>query len=206
MALDQVANTANAAVNLSNPAELNLTGNFTWMGWVMPTTLAAGGTVTQRVFGTGRGGADGWNYGFRGDTVRFTANGIVDQDFPGVTGTNGQWMHLALTVSQDGATPRVLTGYVNGNQVYQQTLGASGIIRPSTSVDYRIAAAGSGGAFEGFNGSIDEVKLYNEVLTVEQIRAAAIPVPEPAALLPLTGVLALSLRRRTRSASASLCV
>jgi hypothetical protein len=191
--LDQ-ANNSLQNVNLSNPPELNLTGNFTWMGWVNPATLAAN-TVTQRVFGTGRGGADGWNFGFRGETVRFTANGIVDQDFPGVTGTNGQWMHLALTVAEDGATPRLLTGYVNGNQVYQQTLGASGIIRPSTSVEYRIGAAGSGGAFEGFNGLMDEVKLYNEVLTVDQIRAAAIPVPEPTAL-PLAAALVGLLRRR----------
>ena len=191
--LDQ-ANSSLQAVSLSNPPDLNLTGNFTWMGWVRPTTLGAN-TVTQRVFGTGRGGADGWNFGFRGQTVRFTANGIVDQDFAGVFGTNDQWMHLALTVAEDGATPRVLTGYVNGEQVYQAPLGASGIIRPSTSAEYRIAAAGSGGAFEGFNGTIDEVKLYNEVLTLDQIRTAAIPIPEPAAL-PLAAALLGLLRRR----------
>src|SRR5688572_24414485 len=78
--LDQ-ANNSLQNVNLSNPSELNLTGNFTWMGWVMPATLAAN-TVTQRVFGTGRGGGDGWNFGFFGETVRFTANGVVDQNFP----------------------------------------------------------------------------------------------------------------------------
>ena len=190
------ANSSAQAVSLGAPSELNLTGNFTWMGWVRPSTLAAN-TVTQRVFGTGRGGADGWNFGFRGQTVRFTANGVVDQDFSGVTGTNDQWMHLALTVAEDGATPRVLTGYVNGEQVYQATLGGAGNIRPSTSAEYRIGAAGSGGAFEGFNGTMDEVKLYNEVLTVDQIRTAAIPVPEPAAF-PLAAALVGLLRRRRR--------
>jgi hypothetical protein len=186
--LDQ-ANNSLQNVNLSNPAELNLTGNFTWMGWVLPQTLGAG---TQRVFGTGRGGGDGWNFGFFGTTVRFTANGVVDQNWPGVFGNNGQWMHLAVAVAEDGATQRAVTGYVNGEQVFQGTLPN---IRPSTSLEYRIGAAGSGGAFEGLTGTIDEVKLYNEVLTLDQIRAAAIPVPEPAAL-PLAVALAGLLRRR----------
>ena len=188
--LDQ-ANNSLQNVNLTNPPELNLTGNFTWMGWVQPQTL---GTGTQRVFGTGRGGGDGWNFGFFGTTVRFTANGVVDQNWPGVFGNNGQWMHLAVTVAEDGATPRAVTGYVNGEQVFQ---GALPNIRPSTSLEYRIAAAGSGGAFEGLTGTIDEVKLYNEVLTLDQIRTAAIPIPEPAAL-PFAVALVGLLRRRRR--------
>ena len=191
--LDQANNTTLQQVSLGAPAELNLTGNFTWMGWVLPQTLGAG---TQRVFGTGRGGQNGWNFGFFNNNVRFTANGVVDQTWTQVSATNGQWMHLAVTVAGDDATPRVVTGYVNGEQVFNGTLGGTGNIRPSLSTDYRIGAAGADG-LERFTGTIDEVKLYNEVLTLDQIRTAAIPVPEPGAVPLALGLLGL-LRRRCR--------
>jgi hypothetical protein len=71
------------------------------------------------------------------------------------------WTHLAATY--DGAAQRL---YVNGNQV--STRAQTGLITLSTGA---LRLGGNGSFGEYFQGRIDEVRVYDRALTVDQIRA-----------------------------------
>jgi hypothetical protein len=76
---------------------------------------------------------------------------------------NNQWHHLAMVWNK--ATGRYV-GYVDGVSV-----GQSGIVTAYGGIGtVKVGAQGDGsGAF--FKGSIDDVRIYNRILSVEEIEA-----------------------------------
>jgi len=79
--------------------------------------------------------------------------------------TTGAWYHLALVVDSTNATL-----YIDGQPVDSSNASAGRYINNSNSGLY-IGAANSIGAYYYFNGSIDELRIYNQSLSRQQILA-----------------------------------
>jgi len=81
----------------------------------------------------------------------------------------GTWTHVAA--SYDGSTLRV---YQDGVAVGSQ--GASGAISGSSSIPLWLGGNPSGASDRPFDGSIDDVRLYDRALDGDAIEALAAPV------------------------------
>jgi glucose/arabinose dehydrogenase/fibronectin type 3 domain-containing protein len=157
-----------ATVNDAN--SLDLTGALTLEAWVYPTVAATSWTsiiLKERPEGMTYSMYSGgpWN-GVP------TAWGFVSSEEVSVSGTAAlpvnTWTHLATTY--DGAQLRL---YVNGELAGTQAL--SGALATSTG-DLRIGGNGVWGEF--FVGRLDEVRIYNRVLTATEIQAdMSTPLP-----------------------------
>ncbi len=104
------------------------------------------------------------------------------------TGT-GAWHHVAYTNDAAGTQ----TFVVDGVQIGSGGTGTAG--QMDNTIDVLIGTSNNGGSF---SGQLDEIKIYNEKLTVAQIQQASL-VPEPGtvSLLALgAGALGLLARRR----------
>ena len=143
--------------------------------------------------------------GFRTTTVNEAAitqnstGGILNWGFArdfghGAGGTppgtiyDGQWHHIAATYDSATSTKRL---YFNGVEL------GSGLVIADLNVaatGFTLGATRTGG--EGFNGLIDDVRVYDNVLSQSEIAdLAAIPEPSSVAMLGL-GALGLLFRRR----------
>ena len=119
--------------------------------------------------------------------ARFTAYGVADKDIEIAGGiVYDQWIHLAATYDNG-----VTTLYFNGD-----LLGTHADVRlfGNDSASNRLVIGGrlGGSNNEQANGLIDGLRVYDEVLTLDQIRLAAaesVSVPESGtALLALIGL------------------
>ena len=144
--------------------------NYTQSAWIKPNVL-------------GRQGIVGWgNYGGtrQVNALRTVDSGSgfshywwgADLDAPGLSPAlnNGSWHHVATTF--DGTTRRI---YLNGVQVAQDTPGSNG----ATAANFRIGCTNN---TEYFNGSIDDVALYNNALSASEVQflaAGGSPVAGP---------------------------
>jgi hypothetical protein len=112
-----------------------------------------------------------------------------DQGLNFPTGT-GAWHHVAYT--NDAAGLQQI--YVDG--VPQITGGAGTAGAMDLALNLLIGTSNNGGSF---SGGVDEIKIYDQLLTQAQIQqAAVIPVPEPSsiALIAMSGLAAGFFRRR----------
>ncbi|OHB83000.1 MAG: hypothetical protein A2Z38_07955 [Planctomycetes bacterium RBG_19FT_COMBO_48_8] len=136
------------------------------------------------IFGAGRNpvgtaaGDDnnGWKFGIdSGDVIKFTTLGILDYT-SSVGVPVGEWSHIAATFNEAGTELQV---YLNGTLV--DTISGNGPANPATG----LYAVGFGGtwALEFFDGMLDEVRVYNQVLTGPEIVKLAVRVkawkPDP---------------------------
>jgi hypothetical protein len=172
-----------------NNALTNLTSPLTVMAWVNPASTAA----LQRIFSGSAGDGNGWGWGVLGTSFqRFTTYGVFDFDQNvGTQVQAGAWQHLAVTF--DGGTA---TFYVNGESVDSKS---GGNFRPNANETFALFGlpTSAGGNIELFNGTIDEVRVYNTLLTPPEIIAAAtVPEPTAAALIAVAAGVVLTRRRR----------
>ena len=168
-----------------NNALNTLAAPLTSMAWVNPNTFDL-----QRIISGSGGDGNGWGNGFvGGGNQRFTTYGVTDYDQnAGTTAQAGVWQHVAVTF--DGSTA---TFYLNGEQVDVKTGGNFGVNPNEVFGLFGL----TNNSTELFNGTIDEVKVFNTVLTADQIAAEAVVVPEPASL-GLLGAAGLGLLARRR--------
>jgi len=130
------------------------------------------GSSKQRIFGAG------------GDfEVIVYSTGIVRNElFAGGSGTlqsspgsvePGQWFHIAVTYDYDGAGPSTaLEVYVNGELDVVGTAGEPTIPTDTTLLlGYRAGAAGG----EHYGGLLDDLQIYDSVLSEAEIKALANP-------------------------------
>jgi hypothetical protein len=184
----------------NNPVmNLDPTSAFTVMGWVNPMAPTAARTYRFLSTGSGAGADRGWGFGLRlpstagtGSSVRFTTFGVADNDSSTFDVTFGNWVHLAATYNNGQ-----ISYFLNGNALDSDTslFGDQGAAA-------RLVVGGrlGGSDTDQMNGLIDGVRVYDEVLTAEQIRqAAADSVPEPSTMLLGVGVACVALARRRRS-------
>ena len=152
-------------VGLGTPSSLDLTGNITVTAWIKPITFGASsrGRIFDKNDNSGEGyllSVDDFNVssglGFQTDTTVVTSNaGAV---------TLGVWQHVAATYSTSG---NIVKFYVNGAPA------GSGTGTTITSAPTRAGAIGrrASSSIRGFHGTIDDVRVYNRVLTYNEIQA-----------------------------------
>ena len=179
-----------------------LANDFTVAGWIRldsATMATKSGTNTQlnRFIGDDSAwDADGWAFGvFDDGRVRFTKNGVVDLDTASSHVALDSWVHLAATVSSTAGVDVYVDGAVVENFANTADtntgLGNNGVEDP-----YAIGRAYGNGEAQWFAGSIDEVRVYDTVLSGAAIAELA-SVPEPSGLaLFLFGLVGMGLRRR----------
>ena len=120
--------------------------------------------------------ADGWSFGVWNDgRIRFTKNGITDSDTAGSWVDIDEWSHIAATVSStDG-----ITIYHNG-QVAQSWPDRTPNLNqwPGNNGEEDIWGVGrtyGNGESQWFAGFIDELRVYANVLSQEEVAALMIP-------------------------------
>ena len=149
-------------INVTNASGLNIIGNsITMEAWVYPITMT---TNKAGVFRKNRGGPDG-GFIFDIDTddgLRMVLNVSGTQTLLTTAGIpqNNVWSHVAGTY--DGTTMRL---YLNGVQVASQA--SSGSIGVS---DENLIIGNDPTLVSPFNGTIDEVAIWNVSLSSDEIR------------------------------------
>jgi len=142
-------------VNLGNPPELVITEAVTITCWINPAELGG-----ERGFA----GLDaGYAFKAHGGGVRFTTPGILDHGSTNITLETGIWQHVAASF-QPGQSEG-LVFYYNGVETERITSSA---MNPGSG-PFRI---GNNQWNETYTGIIDDVRVYNHILTVTEILAA----------------------------------
>jgi hypothetical protein len=190
----------------NNPVmNLDATGSFTAMGWMNPNALLDATPRSYKILSTGTEAAAGrgWGLALRltqidgtGSSLRFTGFGIADNDSLTFTITPGEWVHLAVTYSAGS-----ISYFLNGNFLDTDT---SSFGNESTAARLVIGSRFAGNDSDQMNGRLDGIRVYDTLLTENQIRQAAIDsvsiIPEPSCgALALAGIAGL-LRRKNRAA------
>lgn len=151
-------------INLGTGSSLNLTGELTISAWVNPDIVSGGGKI---ILSKSEGTYTGTQYELRilsGDLQLVTVNGTTGVVFTAKKSISAsEWSHVVGTINSTG----YLRVYVNGvvNETGVQHIGprmtsteatAIGSIKPSAPNLY-------------FNGSIDDVMLFNRSLSATEI-------------------------------------
>jgi hypothetical protein len=150
---------SNDAVRVADSNSLDLTNAMSVEAWIKPNLLPAAGTLATVV-----AKAESYALRFNGSRLEFTViqNGSRRRlQAPAGAIVAGQTYHVVGTY--DGATRRL---YVNGVQVASGALTGPATATPST---LNIGAWSASREF--FNGTIDEVAVYNRTLTASRVSA-----------------------------------
>jgi hypothetical protein len=154
-------NGSTGLVSIADAVPLDFTSSMTLEAWVMPTALANWDTIVMKGFGTtGRAYAlyAGDASGRAASTVR---TGSSERSTTGPVLPLNTWSHVAMTFG--GGSLRL---YVNGAQV--AAYAGNGNIRTSSDP---VTIGGSSAWGRWFAGVIDEVRIYNRVLSPSEIQA-----------------------------------
>jgi hypothetical protein len=156
----------------------DLVNDFTVAAWVYVDSDTASNKFATDVLGSHRilgdnnaWDGDGWGWGVEVDgSVLFTKNGIIDASTVDSYVNADEWTHLAVTVSADDG----ITYFVNGEEV--ETVEDFADINPSpgqNGVDdwWGIGRTNQTSGEQWFPGRLDEVRVYSDLLTDEEIRA-----------------------------------
>jgi hypothetical protein len=146
----------NQEIGLGSPQAFKLASQLTVSAWIHPDVVTAG--RTQRIFSQNGGG---YSFGIIGDEFKFTTWGIKDYQTTSATIVPGTWNHVAVVFDANNDT----TFYHNGNLV-----GTIAGDLPANISGSNFSIASNGSA-ERFGGLIDDVRLYDGVLTGDEVRA-----------------------------------
>lgn len=145
--------------NLSRTTNLPSIYSCTMMGWVFPTSFVAGGIGTCCA-----NGASGGNFYCVGVTSSSGNKVAVYTGGGTMVGssvlTASTWIHLAITVAGSGAGQCI--GYLNGVQEISTAAVAS-----LTATTHYVGDSAGG---DPLTGRVGAVKIYNGVLTADQIK------------------------------------
>jgi concanavalin A-like lectin/glucanase superfamily protein len=190
------------SVSVNNSATLALTGSFTLAAWIYPTSPSTGHRgILAKWDAAGTNG-----YDMRLESPPVLAAGTLDGagldniSTTPRTVTEGQWTHVAATYNSTGG---VLTLYVNG--LPDLTVG-SGIRVPTAGTAPLLIGEAQGA--HGFNGNIDEVRIYNRELTATEVDLLRTGQEGPAGLFagPQPGQIDLTWTAPTSGAPPSYSV
>ncbi|MBN8471096.1 DUF1593 domain-containing protein [Corallococcus exiguus] len=151
-------------IDLANPTHLRLTGAMTLSAWVFIDTVSGNGRIVNK---QGPSGSRGWSLnveagGYASFQVASSSTQLVIVDGASTLPT-GQWVHLAGTY-QPGVALRL---YVNGVQDGALTTGVPAA-QYNPGVNAAIGNRPGGGT--PFNGRIDEVRVYDRVLSAAELQ------------------------------------
>ena len=161
-------NGVNSYVDIGNAASLQLTGSMTWSAWInAAATPADDGIILAKSDNT-----SGWQLKTSPDTGphRFGAaitasSGSRVQRYSVTSRSLNTWYHVAGVYN---ASARTMDVYINGipdDGVLSGTVPASQV---NSSVNANIGRR-MGGYY--FNGTIDEVRIYNRALSQSEIQS-----------------------------------
>ncbi|MBI3189421.1 MAG: hypothetical protein HYZ33_02115, partial [Ignavibacteriales bacterium] len=156
-------------VEIPNHSSLNFgTGDFSFDAWVQ-TTDAAGVDVIQDKREGGSVGDPGYHVHLYNGTPSILIGDATDYStfISGVSVADGNWHHIAITVER--ANPAGLKFYIDGALVSTKNPTA----RNGSVSNNAVFTIGSR-SFQNsgnFNGSIDEVEVFNRALTACQVNA-----------------------------------
>jgi hypothetical protein len=190
----------NQHVLVPHNSSLDITSSMTISAWVKPVGNVAWDGVLAKSPSDGSLSNHAGNYelrienGNRQPHFLYQRGGMNDTTFPIATASavpDGIWTHLAVTVQAGGTVDYYLNGAFSEGIAVESTFGV-----PNTSPLYIGSRAD---LFTTFDGFIDEVALFDEVLSAGQIQQLAngVIIPEPSAFLMATiGTLLLALSCR----------
>lgn len=137
----------------------DITENFTVMAWIKPEHFDS----KNRVFGSAPWEANsGWGWGTNGTQLEITTWGVRDYDQPADL-EEETWVHAAIALDEDFTAHF----YLDGEFMDSLTHDAGG---GPTINDFYIGWAAVEG--ERFTGYLDDVAIFDGVLTEEQINNA----------------------------------
>jgi len=151
---------------LTDPASLDLGAgkDISWSAWIkLNGQQSSYSSVIHKMYGT-------WNDGyFAYFSNSYTLNWSVFKNpvyqtwsaTTDLTSYNNQWIHLVGTFTHNDS----IKLYLNGKLVDSQTVTGDGI---DSGANFSIGGNGNGGW--GFNGLIDDVKIYNYALTSDEVK------------------------------------
>ena len=153
-------NAGGVGINLGKPKILqNLRNNLTITAWVKPKTL----NQRQRIIGSGFRTGGGWSFGIDANGgIIFTTWGLKDHYSVIRPVTAGVWNHVAVTMDSKN---NVLF-YLNGRQTGINVRGRKANTSRGT---WYIGSAPGSTRNEAFDGSIDDVRVYNRALSGNEI-------------------------------------
>jgi len=144
-------------VDCGNPAALQIAGPISIACWVKPAELggdqgfvALDGSYAFKVS----------DYDGSDDHLRFTTPGVADHDAYNAVIYNGEWQHVAVTFEPNQSEGVVF--YINGDEA--ERLDASAMSEGSGPF-----LIGNNQWDEYYTGLIDDVRVYNKVLTAEEV-------------------------------------
>lgn len=162
-------------LSIPSSTSLDLAGTVTVSAWVKINS----DTGDMKIVGNETGAGGGYKLGVYNGQVEFEIRDSSDQYYndrfagPGATLTPGVWYQVTGVYSQSGG---YIKSYVNG--VLDRYLATTGVLAAGTGdlVIGKEPFAASG----YFNGSIDDVQIYNAALTSAQVKgiAGVAPIPD----------------------------
>jgi len=162
-------NGATSYVDLGIPASLKLTGSMTWSAWIFAT---ANPVDDGQIVAKSGNGDDGWQFKTSPDTGPHTFGVVVAVSatshvtrYSNTTRALNTWYHVAGAYN---AAARTLDVYVNGVLDNGVLRGAVPAAQYDAAQNVNIGRR-SGGYY--FQGTIDEVRIYNRALSQSEIQA-----------------------------------
>jgi hyaluronoglucosaminidase len=185
---DTAANFApNSQVLISDPFDPTA---YTWEAWVKPETIQAQSIVAR----TAGNPTTSWSHQLRmtasGAFEAYTYDGAAKSVIGATIAQPDTWYHVVGTAANGGQMRLFVNGVEEGTPASINTLWTGGD-------QYRVAAL-SGNGMGWFDGVVDELALYPQVLSSERIGVHYTQgsIPEPSTLFLMLGLLGFRLFRR----------
>lgn len=144
---------------VTTTAEIAGTGDDSVSAWVyVPTTL---GNERLQIVNNGKFILEAYGYGVH--RILFTSDGSTNVSAGDGSLLYGQWLHIVVTRTSAGVANFYVNGTLTGSANQVSGTPASG----TTNMILGNRNAGD----QGFRGTIDEVRLYNKILSTDEITA-----------------------------------
>jgi hypothetical protein len=168
-------NGTNQAVDLGKKAEFNPAGSFSISLWA---NIGAWTTAWEHVMVSNRGeGSIGWQVRRHSSaSLCFTTRGVGNDDTASsIVPPLNEWIHIACVYDNVNNTKRI---YINGveDTVVDTNPGTIGATTHNTYIGAR-ANSGNTAQETRFTGMIDEVRIYNQMLTPGEVEFLSDPRP-----------------------------
>jgi len=159
----------NTYINVSKKIVYERTDSFSLSFWM---NTSVDGNLQTVFFAGSAGGFDtGWHVRLDGtDKLEFHMNGAVDSfsvETTNVIGSNNRWKHVVIVYNGSSQAAQVLF-YINGSVVAKTGIGSvtSSLVSGSNK---NVIGAKHEGLSVPFNGSLDEIALFQRVLNTSEV-------------------------------------
>jgi hypothetical protein len=144
------------SANIANVKKINVKNELSISFWVKPSTSGARRVVMQTAYA----GSFCINHETAGDLRFYNGNNSSYTSLDSSVLDNGKWYHCVITRDSNNN----LTWYLNGNKDTSRSNSYSGGTRVDT------FTIGTGYTGNDFNGLIDDVRIYDHVLSKKEIK------------------------------------